>query len=83
MMMDGKGPVYDFSIGNPDLEPPRKFRDVLRRIAADETPGQHKYQIRGDSSAQVELRLQLNGVSDALLDQLLEGIDMALIQSLG
>jgi len=43
MRMDGKGPVYDFSIGNPDLEPPRKFRDVLRRIAADETPGQHKY----------------------------------------
>jgi aspartate aminotransferase len=43
MRQDGKGPVYDFSIGNPDLEPPPKFREMLRQIASDETPGQHKY----------------------------------------
>ncbi|MCP4604006.1 MAG: pyridoxal phosphate-dependent aminotransferase [Proteobacteria bacterium] len=43
MLGDGKGPVYDFSIGNPDLEPPMLFKDILRELAADETPGQHKY----------------------------------------
>lgn len=43
MRKDGRGPVYDFSIGNPDLEPPRKFIDALRRIACDETHGRHKY----------------------------------------
>ncbi|MCU0664746.1 MAG: pyridoxal phosphate-dependent aminotransferase, partial [Myxococcota bacterium] len=43
MRMDGGGPVYDFSIGNPDLEPPRKFIDALRRYACDETHGRHKY----------------------------------------
>ncbi len=43
MMQDGKGPVYDFSIGNPDLEPPARFKEVLRELVNDETPGQHKY----------------------------------------
>ncbi len=41
---DGSGkPVYDFSIGNPDLEPPPEFKEALRKIVDDDTPGQHKY----------------------------------------
>ncbi len=41
---DGSGkPVYDFSIGNPDLEPPPEFKKALRKIVDDDTPGQHKY----------------------------------------
>ncbi len=41
---DGSGkPVYDFSIGNPDLEPPPEFKKALRTIVNDDTPGQHKY----------------------------------------
>lgn len=41
---DGSGmPVYDFSIGNPDLEPPPEFKKALRKIVNDNTPGQHKY----------------------------------------
>ena len=33
MAADGSGkPVYDFSIGNPDLEPPAAFDQALRRI---------------------------------------------------
>jgi aspartate aminotransferase len=43
MAKDGGGPVYDFSIGNPDLEPPAQFKDALRRIADDNSVGQHKY----------------------------------------
>lgn len=44
MMQDGSGkPVYDFSIGNPDLEPPIEFKEALKEIAQDDTPGQHKY----------------------------------------
>ena len=41
---DGSGkPVYDFSIGNPDLEPPPEFNAVLREIVDDPSPGKHKY----------------------------------------
>jgi aspartate aminotransferase len=35
--------VFDFSIGNPNLEPPPKFRQVLKDIANDARPGQHGY----------------------------------------
>jgi len=27
--------VFDFSIGNPNLEPPAKFKEVLRDLASD------------------------------------------------
>jgi len=44
MMNDGTGlPVYDFSIGNPDLDPPAEFKNALREIIEDTTHGQHKY----------------------------------------
>lgn len=43
MAGDGNGPVYDFSLGNPDLEPPSRFREVLVKIAEETTPGQYKY----------------------------------------
>jgi aspartate aminotransferase len=35
--------VYDFSIGNPEVEPPREVFDSLREIAEDRTPGTHRY----------------------------------------
>ena len=44
MAADGSGkPVYDFSIGNPDLEPPAEFLDTLRELVADKSAGTHKY----------------------------------------
>lgn len=44
MAADGSGrPVYDFSIGNPDLEPPAEFNAALREILDDPTAGTHKY----------------------------------------
>jgi aspartate aminotransferase len=35
--------VFDFSLGNPNLEPPAKFREVLREMASDNPAGIHGY----------------------------------------
>jgi aspartate aminotransferase len=35
--------VFDFSLGNPNLEPPAKFKETLQKLAGDSTPGQHAY----------------------------------------
>ena len=35
--------VYDFSIGNPDLEPPKEVIDALKDLANNPTPGMHGY----------------------------------------
>lgn len=35
--------VFDFSLGNPNLEPPIKFKQVLKELVDDSTPGQHMY----------------------------------------
>ena len=39
----GPDNVYDFSIGNPDLDPPNKVSQVLKKIAADESHLCHGY----------------------------------------
>jgi aspartate aminotransferase len=39
----GTDEVYDFSIGNPDIEPPAAFRDTMARLVADPEPGRHGY----------------------------------------
>jgi len=43
----GNDQVFDFSLGNPDVPPPPQFREILREIALDETPGQHSYMPNG------------------------------------
>ena len=35
--------VYDFSIGNPDLDPPQKVCDAVKEVAADTTHLRHGY----------------------------------------
>ena len=35
--------VYDFSLGNPNLEPPEKFRAALKQAVASSEPGVHGY----------------------------------------
>jgi aspartate aminotransferase len=35
--------AIDLSLGNPDLEPAPEVRDALRRLAAEGTPGRHRY----------------------------------------
>lgn len=39
----GKDKVYDFSLGNPDLEPPEEVRAVMKRLITSDEPGLHKY----------------------------------------
>jgi aspartate aminotransferase len=39
----GAGNVFDFSLGNPNLEPPAKFNEVLDRLVKDTVPGRHGY----------------------------------------
>jgi aspartate aminotransferase len=43
MRQDGNGPVYDFSLGNPELEPPRALKETLQQLVAEETLGAHRY----------------------------------------
>ena len=39
----GAEKVFDFSIGNPSVEPPIEFRRALRLVAAEEVSGAHGY----------------------------------------
>ncbi|HEX9882567.1 MAG TPA: pyridoxal phosphate-dependent aminotransferase, partial [Desulfobaccales bacterium] len=39
----GPEKVFDFTLGNPDLEPPARFKDELRAAVADPRPGLHCY----------------------------------------
>lgn len=39
----GEDKVYDFSIGNPNIEPPAAMKKILRELADDPTPGMHRY----------------------------------------
>lgn len=39
----GADKVYDFSIGNPDLDPPQKVFEVVKEIASDTTHLRHGY----------------------------------------
>jgi aspartate aminotransferase len=43
----GDDKVFDFSIGNPDLEPPPAFHDVFLRLAKEDKPGSHGYMPNG------------------------------------
>ncbi|MBQ6058371.1 MAG: pyridoxal phosphate-dependent aminotransferase [Treponema sp.] len=39
----GADKVYDFSLGNPDLDPPLKVVDAVKEVAADTSHGRHGY----------------------------------------
>lgn len=39
----GADNVYDFTLGNPDVEPPEAFKAELKRLADDPEPGMHRY----------------------------------------
>ena len=39
----GAEKVFDFSLGNPNLEPPEKVRKAILEVLGDERPGKHAY----------------------------------------
>lgn len=39
----GDDKVFDFSIGNPDLEPPKEVKDAIKELANADIPGMHGY----------------------------------------
>jgi aspartate aminotransferase len=39
----GEEHVFDFSLGNPVMEPPPQFYEVLRQLLAHPQPGMHRY----------------------------------------
>ena len=39
----GADKVYDFTIGNPSVEPPAAFREEFKKLALDPLPGMHRY----------------------------------------
>jgi aspartate aminotransferase len=39
----GADKVYDFTLGNPDVEPPEAFHAALRKLAEAPLPGMHRY----------------------------------------
>lgn len=41
--LHGADNVFDFSLGNPDLEPPQEVTDALRSLVNDPLPGLHSY----------------------------------------
>jgi len=41
--LHGAENVYDFTLGNPDVEPPQEFEEEFRRLAQHPLPGMHRY----------------------------------------
>src|SRR6266567_7271141 len=39
----GADQVYDFTLGNPDVEPPKEFNESFLKIAQAPVPGMHRY----------------------------------------
>src|SRR5918996_4107964 len=39
----GEDNVFDFSLGNPVMEPPPQFYEALRQLLAHPQPGMHRY----------------------------------------
>ncbi len=39
----GPDKVFDFSLGNPNVEPPRQLKELLCQLAADDIPNKHGY----------------------------------------
>ena len=41
--LHGADKIFDFTIGNPSVEPPEKFREELKNLALNPIPGMHRY----------------------------------------
>jgi aspartate aminotransferase len=54
----GDDKVYDFTLGNPDVEPPEAFNSELLALAQDPLPGMHRYM---NNAGYVETRAAVAG----------------------
>lgn len=62
--------VFDFSLGNPNLEPPEDFRKRLRDVALSEGSGMHKYmQNAGYPEARAAVAKGLNSAQGVNLSE--------------
>lgn len=59
--------VFDFSLGNPDLEPPEAFYETLEDLVRERAPGKHRYM---QNSGYPETRAR---IASRLLEQ--HGVD--------
>lgn len=61
----GADAVFDLSLGNPVMEPPAEFKHALLEVAADPSPGLHRYmENRGYRFAREAVASMLNGGRD-------------------
>lgn len=61
----GNEKVFDFSLGNPNVDPPPEFADLLTEVTADRTPGVHGYMPNaGYVSTRAAVADFLSGVHD-------------------
>ncbi len=59
--------VFDFSLGNPNLEPPPKFRQVISELVKDPGPGLHGYMPNaGFAETRQAVAEYLNGYNSAV-----------------
>jgi aspartate aminotransferase len=45
LRLDGNGPVFDLSLGNPSLEPPACWKAAMHKLLDDPAPGRHRYMV--------------------------------------
>lgn len=43
----GEENIFDFSLGNPDLQPPQEFQEIIEEVVRDQKPGAHSYMPNG------------------------------------
>lgn len=67
--------VFDFTLGNPDLEPPARFKEVLLEVARDPRKGLHSYM---PNAGLPEARSALAGHLSRMYHQDFRGDDLVL-----
>ena len=61
----GDANVFDFTLGNPNIEPPARFYDELRLIVNSSAPGMHRYMSNaGYDEARNAIAARLSAESD-------------------
>jgi aspartate aminotransferase len=66
----GADKVYDFSLGNPDYEPPTEVKAALKKYANGDDPGLHRYMSNaGYPAVREKIAKKVSGESNAPLTQ--------------